>query len=811
MSQGASINPGGALGLEPGEGAAGSAAGGGAGSGWGFRLMTLGSALLAVLAYCAAEGRPLLAAISLGVGVASAWMARQEPGLKLPRLSINLLVLAATLNAAVGVLTGRGVMPGADSQPLVSTLTDFLAVVLLIKMLDRGRARDEAQLLGLSVFVVIGAVLTSNSLLLGAALIVYTPLTIAASVLLQVYAGVQTQTERARLLGAGAEGLGRTARAGRGELARWAGLAVLASLLLGVAAFIATPRTLTQQALGAWGSVSLGARADFSDQITLGQAGMLSASEEPVMDVLVRDREGRVVTPEGEVLYLRGAVLDEYVSETGQWRSKAPDERYRPGGAWPASAGLLRADSIGPGRTLALTDNAGAAARGVVVQQITIRAAAAGRSPLFALWRPISLNLEAGGQVNRLEHDGTLLREGGPGRVAYSVESAPDDGPPPRGEARRDRRSRERIAGVFAEGAVREIASGVLRERGLPTDARGVEAAEIRRMIVTLRDHLRSNFRYSTEMVAPRNGEDPIEMFLLRTKQGHCEYFASALTAMLRSAGIDARVVTGYAAGELNPISGQYVVRRSDAHAWVEARVREASESGGERWETFDATPPANLPHTLRAGHSGGLWSRLRQVYEALEFTWIESVVSFDQSGGPRVDLVAQAAAARERARAVAASVRSVIERVQQWLPGLGRGPSAAAALLAAAGAGYGAWIVGRRTWAWLIGWRRRHGRYAAQARGADGRPVAFYAELLETLDRAGLAKPEHRPPLAHAEALRVRGVGEAGSDIARRLGERFYRVRFGGTALAPEEEAQAAEDLRALRAALESAPSQGR
>ncbi|MBX3226586.1 MAG: transglutaminase domain-containing protein [Labilithrix sp.] len=97
-------------------------------------------------------------------------------------------------------------------------------------------------------------------------------------------------------------------------------------------------------------------------------------------------------------------------------------------------------------------------------------------------------------------------------------------------------------------------------------------------------------------------GVDPIADFMTVHRAGHCEMFASAMVLMARTQGIPARVVGGYRASEVNPITGQTVVRDRNAHAWVEAWYDGA-------WHAFDPTPGSDAP--LRRGfldHAGDLW-----------------------------------------------------------------------------------------------------------------------------------------------------------------------------------------------------------
>ena len=102
-----------------------------------------------------------------------------------------------------------------------------------------------------------------------------------------------------------------------------------------------------------------------------------------------------------------------------------------------------------------------------------------------------------------------------------------------------------------------------------------------------------------------RSPGDPIGDFLFRYRSGHCEYFATAMVLMLRSQGIPARFVTGFLGGENNRL-GYYIVRQSNAHAWVEAYL---PDSG---WTVFDPTPPAGRPAVAQRS----LWSAIRQAYD---------------------------------------------------------------------------------------------------------------------------------------------------------------------------------------------------
>ena len=88
--------------------------------------------------------------------------------------------------------------------------------------------------------------------------------------------------------------------------------------------------------------------------------------------------------------------------------------------------------------------------------------------------------------------------------------------------------------------------------------------------VIAVRDYLRNNIEYNDQIAAPPDNVDPVHYVLFDLQEGYCNYYASAMAMMLRSEGIPARVVAGYASGEFVPDANVYRVRASDAHTWVE-------------------------------------------------------------------------------------------------------------------------------------------------------------------------------------------------------------------------------------------------
>ena len=131
--------------------------------------------------------------------------------------------------------------------------------------------------------------------------------------------------------------------------------------------------------------------------------------------------------------------------------------------------------------------------------------------------------------------------------------------------------------------------------------------------------HLLFDFQYTQEFIG-RGGERPIEYFLLEARRGHCEYFASAMVLLLRSQGIPARLITGFYGAEYAPWERSWVVRQSNAHAWVEGYLP------GLGWQVFDPTPPSGRP----TSEAASLLGSVRSAWEFVVFRWDRYVISFD-------------------------------------------------------------------------------------------------------------------------------------------------------------------------------------
>lgn len=140
----------------------------------------------------------------------------------------------------------------------------------------------------------------------------------------------------------------------------------------------------------------------------------------------------------------------------------------------------------------------------------------------------------------------------------------------------------------------------------------------------------------------PRLGANAVDEFLFDTRRGFCEHYAGAYVALMRAAGVPARVVTGYQGGEINPVDGYLTVRQSDAHAWAEIWL------AGKGWTRVDPTA-AIAPSRIERGIGAALpegeplpalvrldsgWlvqlQRLRYRWEAVNNAWNQWVLGYN-------------------------------------------------------------------------------------------------------------------------------------------------------------------------------------
>jgi transglutaminase-like putative cysteine protease len=284
-----------------------------------------------------------------------------------------------------------------------------------------------------------------------------------------------------------------------------------------------------------------------------------------------------------------------------------------------------------------------------------------------------------------------------------------------------------------------------------------------------IESYLQREFGYSLEMKA--SGPDPLADFLFNVRAGHCEYFSTAMTVLLRTHGIASRVVNGFLPGEYNDTAGAYTVRQSDAHSWVEVYFPET-----QSWVTFDPTPSAGRVEPVHTG----LAAQLQKYGEALELLWFQYVVGYD----------------KQEQRSLATSVHNRVFDYGRMITNLlatGQGYLAGNYLsllmgLIVAGLTLFLFLFGKRIWHWTS-----RGFGAASGDDKTYSNVQFYERLISLMEQRGVSREKHLTPLEFANTLK--------SNDALLITRAYNRVRFGGQRLSAIEKKEVERALFALEA----------
>ncbi len=393
----------------------------------------------------------------------------------------------------------------------------------------------------------------------------------------------------------------------------------LTTLLLTFIVFFLTPRFGRSTWRG--GPVHAERLVGFTDEVRLNDIGRIRESPEKVMRVqFVTDGDYRPYALKTE-LYLRGSVLRDYEPYSGRWTALQPRSHDQ------------QAPQRGPHTTH------------VVRQAISLE-----DSEILFSTMPVVFLPETPPNLQMSSEIGQIYRvppepKGLAGHLRYEVGS----------RAFVDGRQRDIVPRRYGTEERPYRLSSVLRytrfnEEALPSlpaiarsvlDDAEVEPGDRIGILRALESHLQrlDMFRFSSELTElPPQGMDPIEHFLAESHEGHCEYFASALTLMLRSQGIPARMVVGFKGGDYNRMGHYYQIRQLHAHAWVEAFLEpehvpvnallEGETANEGAWMRLDPTPLDTDPTVTFV--TSDLFDRIGQVTDYMQMLWNDYILGMD-------------------------------------------------------------------------------------------------------------------------------------------------------------------------------------
>jgi hypothetical protein len=548
----------------------------------------------------------------------------------------------------------------------------------------------------------------------------------------------------------------------------WFGSAVLAARLLilllvaGLALFVLIPRPEVEEeeddsvrpaalhgprADGTDEEAGVSTRTGFRDEVTLGDIGRIKRDMRIAFLARVyRSRRPYRLAP--SEAYWRGVALTTYDGRS--WRGPRRSVRHE------------RTDEAVRGDFLEL-ERPPLAASVVEMEQEIALVPMASSQVLFSLWRPWL--------VDPGEDDAVLRRPG-----ATLARTTPLDGPfgytvvslvPRPGVAdpwRETLTAAERLAWTrvpTGHGRLRQLAASVAGP------ATGKAAAS------ALADHLRSRCRYTLDLPA-LDRERPLDDFLFRAREGHCELFATALALMLRSRGIPARLVTGFRGAEYSEERRLHTVRFSNAHAWVEAHFP------ARGWVVLDPTPSdaealaPDRPAAAEATDAAGTEEK------AEEDPWVDRVLRFD----------------RDDQRHIVDSAREAFRWVGEGASSLGSTTALVIGVVLAAGTFF------------LLTARRRERRRGERGRarpapaGPGGDAVRrAYLAMVDALGRRGVRRERSETPRELARRAARQLPPTAGP--VRRLTGLHQASCYGGRPAEKEDARRAVAALADVKAAL--------
>ena len=274
--------------------------------------------------------------------------------------------------------------------------------------------------------------------------------------------------------------------------------------------------------------------------------------------------------------------------------------------------------------------------------------------------------------------------------------------------------------------------------------------------------YLRNNYGYTLDLSGPPPA-DPLAYFLFEKRAGHCEYFAAAMTVMMRAVGVPTRYVNGFLPGEYNDVGGDYIIRASDAHSWVEVFFP------GYGWITFDPTPPSD-------DHPSGFFAQLGLYWDWFQLQWNDWVVNYDF-----IHQFTLAQGVQRASRRWSASLRETFERaraagekrLRDWAEDASSIPPWAPIVPALVLIAVLLACNGRLREHLVFACRLKMGLAAPPAQAAS----LFYQRMLRLLERAGWRKSPSQTPVEFAASL---PAGEMAVPV-NRLTDLCMAARFGG------------------------------
>ncbi|MEX0776814.1 MAG: transglutaminaseTgpA domain-containing protein [Phycisphaeraceae bacterium] len=746
-----------------------------------FRKLVFAQVLLGIVAFCMAEQNPEMLLIA-GALVSLSWYVVEGPtGKPLPQW----IILVGALGAVAWLLMELWYFRQPNVIKAVGHFTMWLQVLQLYAQKTN---RDYALLLVLSLLQMVGASVLSVSIIFGTLLAAYCVLSLFTVLLFQLKTTSDLVFQATKAQAPDAANVDRpkviVGRGHRWQLRLTAGMIGLICGITAVVIFIILPRTSRfDEAMG--GDTDYLGRprqVGFTREIQLGGAPMLPGSKEPVLNIVLSSNAPGFHSGSGAVFHVRGAALDTYNPTTKTW-SRGP------GLGWMDVA--VQVPALPETKTLAeLSEGAPVIEASFTLRTSQMRtiftlfpvSSIASSSLSSVIYSPMDQQMSATSNTTGAVVYQTRSPISADAKVFESIQEltpppampvGPAPGEWPYGRRRRGTPpfSLENYARSWPQpnAVMTRLAFQIIHEAGLDRDVNALSDPRDAQIAKALCDYLQNNYRYSLTNASESN--QPITDFLVRQKSGHCELFASGLAALARSIGMRARVVTGYLAHDYNAIGGYYVVRDADAHAWTEIECADAG------WQTFDASPLADVYDELQIGTGWFTW--FRQLYEHVEFAWLSSFVAYDKETRHAMLTGLQTSftdASQNQDTWLGMALLWIKGTIDNWRFDMFTYSFMSVILLSI--------MVGVVSLIHRMMVHRRRlvalqlTRLPSKERRTLSRRLRFYLIMLDILERHGYHRPAWQTPFGFAHQLAESDTMRFEPVIA--LTEHFYEIRFG-------------------------------
>jgi transglutaminase-like putative cysteine protease len=596
-----------------------------------------------------------------------------------------------------------------------NTVLVFLVYAQILKLLGKKDTRDTVQIQVLSFFQFLAGAILTVDLYYAVAFIVYISVALWATMVFTMY---RDSTEASCV---------DNSKVITPLFLCLTLVISFAIFVLTALTFVSMPRVKTGFFMSGIARAQL-LRSGFSEEVELGQVGRIKLDDSPVMMVRILNRDFQSLP---QPIYIRGIALDEFdgsVWRIGGFNYKVHRKKH---------TDIIKVREV-QNKTLLFQE--------IITEPLNTNV-------LFAVSAPVGFRGLMDEKLIDL-NDSYMLPNRVSSRLRYiaysdisrpSVEELKSDG-----------------GGYPTQIKKRYLQLPQLnrkvRELAIKLTASGKNTYE---KVYSVMRYLAENMNYTLTLKGGE-GAFPIEEFLFRNRAGHCEYFATAMVVLLRSAGIPSRIVNGFMGGEWNEHGRFILIRERHAHSWVEVFFPKYG------WVSFDPTP-----YDVGVLAYNGELSFFKSYLEYIRYRWSRYVVEFSQ---------------RDQ--------RAIFNRLQsgwKWQ----RSKLKNGFNLKFESRGKKVFILSGVLvlFAWaFIAFRpyRASGMFWFRNRGSEKKATVIYREALLLLSKKGFVKSDFLTPREFAEEVVRSGVKELA--VFKELTDKYMAIRFKKTTT--ESEIKKLEEL---------------